>query len=122
MSEQKEGEAPVADPVPTELFVIFDSQGPYEPCESELNAKVFCDHYNRRESDPLKPYTYRRYVLAAQKEGEAVPDGVTGASDPRCPKCNKPRLQPGMCWRCRNPGVLPEPDDGVPGTVGGQPE
>lgn len=28
------------------------------------------------------------------------------ASDPCCPSCNKPRLQSGMCWRCRNPGVL----------------
>lgn len=61
---------------PTEVFVIFDSQGMYgEPRETEQEVIDWCAKYNLRASDPLKPYRYRRYVI--------VPDGVTGGSDAR---------------------------------------
>jgi hypothetical protein len=48
---------------------------------------------------------------------KAYAAGGVPAADPRCPACNKPRLQPGMCWRCRNPGVLPDDAPGVEGAA-----
>jgi hypothetical protein len=47
-----------------QLFVVFDSHGPYEFWVDERKAMEFCDRYNQRANDPLKPYTYRRYVPA----------------------------------------------------------
>ena len=61
----------MAEPLP-DLWVIFDSQGYYRTDETENSARLFCERYNDREGDdPLKPYTYQRYVAA----GVAVPRG-----------------------------------------------
>jgi hypothetical protein len=39
-------------------WALYDSQGFYETRDSEKKAKAFCEHYNKREADPLQPYTY----------------------------------------------------------------
>lgn len=55
---------PVLGEAQPDLWAIFDSQGFYEVRETEDEARKFCDHYNKRAFDPLKPYSFRRYVAA----------------------------------------------------------
>ena len=45
-----------------DLWAVFDSQGYYTAFAWEDEARKFCDRYNARADDPLKPYTMRRYV------------------------------------------------------------
>jgi hypothetical protein len=53
-------------PPPDELFVVFDSQGPYgEPKDTEQEARETCERYSRIAAEPLKPYTFARYKLVS---------------------------------------------------------
>lgn len=47
--------APSAQAEPV-AWGIFDSQGFYEAALDEASARRFCEHYNKRTTDPLKPY------------------------------------------------------------------
>lgn len=78
-NEDRSGDAP--DVVPGELFVIFDSQGPYEVRDSEKAAQRFCSKYNQRVNDPLQPYTFLRYVFP---ESPAA-TGRTGPDELKAP-------------------------------------
>jgi len=43
---------------PPVAWGIFDSQGFYESEPDEATARRFCERYNKRPIDPLKPYTF----------------------------------------------------------------
>lgn len=59
---------------------IWDSQGFYESTPDEGSARRFCNRYNAREGDPLKPYICaplftHRAALAAPADALAEPVG-----------------------------------------------
>lgn len=56
------------------IWGVWDSQGLYAWNDDMQKAKAWCDQYNAREIDPLKPYTYAPLYTAppAQQLQQAV--------------------------------------------------
>lgn len=72
-----------------DVWIVSDSQGVYGLHETEDSARAWCDRYNaRNEGDPLRPYTYRRYVAADVAVHPAEPLAPTGwiSVDERMPE------------------------------------
>ena len=75
LSEQGAGEAVAT------AWAVYDSQGFYELHVCEDTAKKWCDKYNARDVDPLKPYTYRKCQLFEPRPQAAQPARVVDLLD-----------------------------------------
>lgn len=85
---------------------IFDSQGFYEAAIDEESAKKFCEHYNRRSVDPLKPYSYGPlYAFPAPSHAEYVLQLLVDAGHVSADKIELGRAIAAMAL-----GAAPSPD------------
>lgn len=55
-------------------WAVYDSQGFYELHLCEDSASKWCEKYNARANDPLKPYTYRKCFVFDAAPQPAQPD------------------------------------------------
>jgi hypothetical protein len=69
------GQAP-APAQESACWAVYDSQGFYDAFHIRQQAIKFCDHYNKREVDPLKPYTYKPLYATPHPAQEPADDAA----------------------------------------------